>query len=207
MLICADDCMLPPQAITSCASGTTGCNTCSTCGGNPQQGFAYALTNGGLANNVTYPFVGLTYTSSSSTALETDACNAVLESQIQATISGYCSLPVTFSTQAVNPSVLQQAVSYQVHDLWIVGFECYVHFLTSSSSPSKPVSVAVAASSFAFQYYQGGVLTSSSECGTSIDHAILAVGYDTTTSNQFGTPFWKLQVNGGCITTIRDYCQ
>jgi cathepsin L len=41
-----------------------------------------------------------------------------------------------------------------------------------------PVSVAVDASSNAFNFYATGVVTSST-CGTTLDHAILAVGYGT----------------------------
>ena len=41
----------------------------------------------------------------------------------------------------------------------------------------KPTSVSVRASSLVFQTYAGGVLTSSL-CGWSINHAIMAVGYN-----------------------------
>ena len=40
----------------------------------------------------------------------------------------------------------------------------------------KPVSVAVEANLPAFQLYTSGVVTKN--CGTLVDHAILAVGYD-----------------------------
>lgn len=53
---------------------------------------------------------------------------------------------------------------------------------------SQPVAVAVAAGNTAFKQYASGVL---SACGTStLDHAILAVGYDSTSfklKNQWGT--------------------
>jgi cathepsin L len=39
-----------------------------------------------------------------------------------------------------------------------------------------PVSVAIEADKTVFQYYTGGIL-SGSECGTSLDHGVLAVGY------------------------------
>jgi KDEL-tailed cysteine endopeptidase len=47
----------------------------------------------------------------------------------------------------------------------------------------QPVSIAVDSSSPEFQNYTTGVLTSSS-CGTTLDHAILAVGYGITTAGQ-----------------------
>lgn len=43
----------------------------------------------------------------------------------------------------------------------------------------KPISVSVEASGSAFHLYTGGVVTTE-ECGTNLDHAILAVGYGTT---------------------------
>ena len=39
-----------------------------------------------------------------------------------------------------------------------------------------PVSVAIEADTFVFQFYQGGILNSNS-CGTDLDHAVVAVGY------------------------------
>jgi len=43
----------------------------------------------------------------------------------------------------------------------------------------KPVSVSVEASGSVFHLYTGGVITSE-ECGTQLDHAVLAVGYGVT---------------------------
>lgn len=47
-----------------------------------------------------------------------------------------------------------------------------------------PVSVTVEADRPAFQQYQSGILNSSS-CGTSLDHAITAVGYGTEGAVQY----------------------
>jgi len=38
------------------------------------------------------------------------------------------------------------------------------------------VTVAIQADTSVFQYYNGGIITSAA-CGTSLDHAVLAVGY------------------------------
>ncbi len=43
----------------------------------------------------------------------------------------------------------------------------------------KPVSVAIDASQPIFQNYVSGIITSTT-CGTSIDHAVVAVGYGTS---------------------------
>jgi C1A family cysteine protease len=39
-----------------------------------------------------------------------------------------------------------------------------------------PVSVAIEADTFVFQFYTSGILNSAS-CGTDLDHAVVAVGY------------------------------
>merc|ERR1712203_486831 len=59
-----------------------------------------------------------------------------------------------------------------------------------SALNSQPVSVAVEADQSAFQGYSGGIITSG--CGTSLDHGVLAVGYDSTqkyflVKNSWGT--------------------
>jgi C1A family cysteine protease len=41
----------------------------------------------------------------------------------------------------------------------------------------QPCNVAVAAGNYVFQGYRGGIITSTMGCPTSVDHAILAVGY------------------------------
>lgn len=41
---------------------------------------------------------------------------------------------------------------------------------------SGPVSVAIEADTFVFQFYTGGILNSA-QCGTDLDHAVVAVGY------------------------------
>jgi KDEL-tailed cysteine endopeptidase len=44
---------------------------------------------------------------------------------------------------------------------------------------SQPQSVSIEADTTYFQSYSSGVLTSASKCGTSLDHAVVAVGYGT----------------------------
>ena len=53
--------------------------------------------------------------------------------------------------------------------------------------------MAVDASSPAWQNYQGGVLTDADNCGTTLDHAVLAVGYN----NNAATPYLYLQNQWG----------
>jgi len=60
-----------------------------------------------------------------------------------------------------------------------------------TAAASTCVSVAIEANQFAFQYYSGGVLTGT--CGTSIDHAVLVVGYGTTD----GQDYWLVKNSWG----------
>ena len=56
-----------------------------------------------------------------------------------------------------------------------------------------PVTAAVAADNQVFTFYSQGILNSS-DCGTSINHAILIVGYGNDTE---GTPFWTIKNTWG----------
>jgi C1A family cysteine protease len=47
-----------------------------------------------------------------------------------------------------------------------------------------PVAVSVAASSMEFLLYTGGILTSP-DCGTELDHGVLAVGYGTENGQEY----------------------
>ena len=46
-----------------------------------------------------------------------------------------------------------------------------------------PVSVAIEADTFVFQFYSGGILNSKA-CGTDLDHGVVAVGYGVDTNNK-----------------------
>lgn len=46
------------------------------------------------------------------------------------------------------------------------------------------MSVAIDASNSIFQFYTSGVITGD-ECGTDLDHAVLAVGYGTEDGNDY----------------------
>jgi len=56
-----------------------------------------------------------------------------------------------------------------------------------------PVSVAIEADTSTFQFYNGGVI-SSSRCGTNLDHGVLVVGYGTESD---GTMYWTVKNSWG----------
>lgn len=55
----------------------------------------------------------------------------------------------------------------------------------------QPVSIAIEADQDAFQHYNTGVLTG--ECGTTLDHNVLAVGYGELD----GVKYWKVKNSWG----------
>jgi C1A family cysteine protease len=56
----------------------------------------------------------------------------------------------------------------------------------------RPVAIALRSGSSVFRYYKSGILNSSS-CGTSLDHAVILVGYGVENS----TPYWLVRNSWG----------
>lgn len=65
----------------------------------------------------------------------------------------------------------------------------------------QPVSIAVEADQAAWQLYKSGTVSKS--CGTSLDHGVLIVGYDTTAS----PPFWIVKNSWGASWGMSGYIQ
>ncbi|KAI7845192.1 hypothetical protein COHA_001236 [Chlorella ohadii] len=59
----------------------------------------------------------------------------------------------------------------------------------------QPVSVAIEADQRAFQLYVGGVFDA--ECGTALDHGVLAVGYGTVHNGTHELPYWLIKNSWG----------
>lgn len=58
----------------------------------------------------------------------------------------------------------------------------------------KPCSVAIEADKTVFQFYKSGIITSS-QCGTNLDHGVLAVGYGTDLAS--ATDYWIVKNSWG----------
>ena len=58
-----------------------------------------------------------------------------------------------------------------------------VHQLKAAIAKS-PTSVLIEADQFVFQGYTGGILDST-DCGTTLDHAVIAVGYGTENGKEY----------------------
>jgi len=70
--------------------------------------------------------------------------------------------------------------------------------IQNALTTTSPFSVCVDASSW--QFYNGGVMPAS-ECGTSVDHCVQMVGYDTTQS----TPYWIIRNSWGSSWGVSGY--
>jgi len=76
----------------------------------------------------------------------------------------------------------------------VVGFmdvDMYSDDALMEAVAQQPVSVAIEADKMAFQLYKGGVLDG--ECGTTLDHGVLAVGYGV----EEGKKYWLVKNSWG----------
>merc|ERR1711972_1054308 len=69
--------------------------------------------------------------------------------------------------------------------------------LLDAVSNVGPVSVAIEADQLAFQLYFGGVITGN--CGSTLDHGVLAVGYGKSKGGLLSPPtdYWKVKNSWG----------
>ena len=71
----------------------------------------------------------------------------------------------------------------------VIGIQKESQSALMASIETGPTNVSLQATGFVFQFYGGGVMNSAS-CGTSVDHAMLAVGYGTYKD---GSPYYLVK--------------
>jgi C1A family cysteine protease len=71
-----------------------------------------------------------------------------------------------------------------------------------SAIVAGPVSVAIEADTFVFQFYSGGVMNSKA-CGTNLDHGVVAVGYGIDDSTQ--QPYYLVRNSWGASWGLKGY--
>jgi len=64
-----------------------------------------------------------------------------------------------------------------------------------------PVSVAIEADTFVFQFYSGGILNSKA-CGTNLDHGVVAVGYGVDST---GKAYYIVRNSWGSSWGVKGY--
>jgi C1A family cysteine protease len=120
---------LAPQQIVDCDRSASGCN-----GGDPAQAYRYVVSQGGLDNEKSYPYVG---------------------------VQGGC----RFHANDVGAKIKGEKDGYG-------GSE---NQMAANLAATAPFSIVVDAQQW--QFYKSGVFKAS-QCGTSLDHAVVAVGYN-----------------------------
>ena len=132
--------------------------------------------SGGLMNNA-FSYIqangGITTEANYPYVAANQQCNQALANQKAATITTYF-IVSTNSAVALETAIAQQ-----------------------------PVSVAVEADQMVWQSYRSGTITSAYNCGTNLDHGVLAVGYELATN----PPFYKVKNSWGATWGQAGYVQ
>jgi len=109
-------------------------------------------------------------------------------------------------TEAAYPYTAQDGTCGAANCTNTITIKAYTDVQAGSSSAletavvQQPVSIAVEADQAGFQFYSSGVLMAAN-CGTNLDHGVLAVGYGTDS----GTAYWLVKNSWGASWGDKGY--
>ena len=155
---------LSEQDIIDCdtASPQSGCN-----GGNTWYALGWVKSNSGICTESAYGYHAVKGTCGSSSCTKSSSS---LASVVQIYSAYQYTYPSTSSSTHISTASETDIISRLANG---------------------PVGVAVEADQAAWQSYGGGIVTTSTTCGNSLDHAVLITGYGTDPSTN--TPYWIIK--------------
>jgi len=140
----------------------SGCN-----GGHVYNALGYIKTNNGICTESAYPYHATHATCAASHCTKS---SSTLTSVSQVYSSYLFTYPATQSTTHISAASEADIISRLANG---------------------PVGVAVEADQAAWQAYHGGIVTTATTCGSSLDHAVLITGYGTDPISHI--PYWIIK--------------
>jgi C1A family cysteine protease len=169
---------LSEQQLVDCSSENFGCN-----GGYMDKAFDYIITNDGLLSDENYPYVAKTMNCRSYTCNQCNADHTYIDSNDT----------IKIHTQNVNGSGIKEydyIISKSIFDICL-------------SLQTSPITIAIDASSYYFQFYKSGVIDVPNSPNMKLNHAVLLVGY----GNDEKGLYWIIQNSWGTSWGDHGFCK